>query len=148
MQGELVTRNDSPMSGIVGYSRRAMLRIDSQRRIVYSSFAGEVNDDHLLEQGWAIKQHPDFNPDFDEIADFTNVAEIKVTVGCINSIAKSESLFRPSARHLIVAPQELAFAISRMYQSMAARTRPNVIVVRTLAEALEFLGISDSSIFE
>ena len=118
--------------------------IDVVRKIIYSSFEGELNDEDILTHGTMLKHHPEFNPDFSEIVDFRKITRINVTVQFINSMAKSPSLFKPSSRHAVIAPHDLIYGIGRMYQMLAEETRPNMAVVRTLEEACKFLGIDSA----
>jgi hypothetical protein len=119
----------------------ASVKVDVKKRIVYSSFEGMISDSDLVSHRDVLKHHPDFNPEFSEIVDFSNVTELKVTVGFINSMAKSSSLYKASSRHAVVAPHDLTFGIARMYQMLAEDTRPNVAVVRSMEEARKFVGI-------
>ena len=117
------------------------MNVDVQRGIVYSSFEGTLNDHELVAHRDRIKDHPDFNPKFSEIVDFSRVTELKVTVGFINAMAKSSSIFSPTSKHAVIAPHDLTYGIARMYQMLAEDTRPNVAVVRSIAEARSFVGI-------
>jgi len=116
-------------------------KIDVKNRIVYSSFHGMLSDTDLLAHRDVLKNHPDFNSKFSEIVDFSEVTELKVTVGFINTMAKSSSLYSPASRHVVIAPHDLTFGIARMYQMLAEDTRPNVAVVRSMAEARRFVGV-------
>jgi hypothetical protein len=50
----------------------------------------------------------------------------------------AEATVRPN---IIVAPQTDAFGLTRMFQTLGERARPNLQVVRTLDDALRVLGI-------
>ncbi len=119
----------------------ASVKVDVHNGIVYSSFEGSVNDSELIAHGSAIRNHPDFNPQFSEIVDFSKVIELRVTVGFINSLAKSNSIYSAISKHAVIAPHDLSFGIARMYQILAEDTRPNLAVVRSMAEARKFVGI-------
>lgn len=123
----------------------ASLRVDVKNEIVYSSFRGRLSDSDLLAHGEALKNHPDFNPAFSEIVDFSEVTELKVTVGFINTMAKSSSVYSADSKHAVIAPHDLTYGIARMYQMLAEDTRPNVAVVRSMAEARKFLGIASAT---
>ena len=119
----------------------ASLKVDVKNRTVYSSFEGLISDSDLLAHGSAIKNHPDFNPRFSEIVDFSKVTELRVTVGFINSLAKSGSVYSAASKHAVIAPHDLSFGIARMYQILAEDTRPTLAVVRSMDEARKFVGI-------
>ena len=52
-----------------------VLKIDSRRRVVYSSFYGRVTDKELLGHRSTIASDPAFNRSFNEIVDLTAVTE-------------------------------------------------------------------------
>jgi len=119
----------------------AHVKVDVKNGIVYSSFEGALNDNDILAHRDVLKTHPDFNPQFSEIVDFTEVKQLRVTVGLINSMAKSDSLYNPESRHAVIAPHDVTYGVARLYQMLAQDTRPNVAVVRSMAEARRFVGI-------
>ena len=119
----------------------AHVKVDVKNGIVYSSFEGALNDNDILAHRDVLKSHPDFNPQFSEIVDFTGVTQLRVTVGLINSMARSDSLYSHKSRHAVVAPHDLTYGVARMYQMLAQDKRPNVAVVRNMAEARRFVGI-------
>ena len=119
----------------------AHVKVDVQNGIVYSSFEGALNDNDILTHRDALKRHPDFNPQFSEIVDFTEVKQLKVTVGLVNAMAKGDSLYSPESRHAVIAPHDMTYGVARLYQMLAQDTRPNVAVVRSMAEARRFVGI-------
>ena len=119
----------------------ASVKVDVKSGIVYSSFEGALNDNDILTHRDVLKSHPNFNPQFSEIVDFTGVTHLKVTVGLINSMAKSDSLYSPESRHAVIAPHDMTYGVARLYQMLALETRPNVAVVRSMAEAHRFVGI-------
>lgn len=122
-------------------SMPASVKVDAKNRIIYSSFEGKLNDSDLLAHREVLKDHPDFDAEFSEILDFSNVTELRVTVGFINSLAKSSSLYSPQSKHAVVAPHDITFGVARLYQMLTQDTRPNLAVVRSMAEARMFVGI-------
>lgn len=119
----------------------AFVKVDVKNGIVYSSFEGALNDNDILAHRHVLKSHPDFNPQFSEIVDFTEVKQLKVTVQLINSMAKGDSLYSPESKHAVIAPHDLTYGVARLYQMLAQDTRPNVAVVRSMTEARKFVGI-------
>jgi len=47
--------------------------------------------------------------------------------------------------HVIIAPQDHIFGLFRMGEVFAQKTKPNVVVVRTVNEARKFLGSEKAS---
>jgi len=123
----------------------AVLKIDPELKIVISTFRGEVTDDDVVRHSAAIVGDPAFDPEFSEIVDFSGVTRLAVSEGMLAGMAGSQSIFSRASMHVVVAPADLAFGLARRYQALAARTRPNFVVVRTLAEGFTALGIQPKS---
>lgn len=118
-----------------------VLKIDRRRKLVLSTFYGDVNGDELVRHGQEIQADPDFDPNFDEIVDFTSVAQPTVSEETLAQLATGKSIFSSRVRHVIVAPADLPFELAKQYQALTAATRPKLMVVRTLAEAYQLLDI-------
>lgn len=117
------------------------MTVDREKRLVYSSFYGEVIDDDLLRLFSTIPSHPDFDPSFSEIEDFRKVTKVSISTLVVKTISRKERVFDAEAKQAIIAPRNHMFGMARMFQILAEETRPNMAVVRTMAEACEFLGI-------
>jgi hypothetical protein len=116
-----------------------VLKIDSRREVVYSSFYGRVTGDELVNHRSTIAADPDFNRNFNEIVDFVDVIELVISDQTLQGMAGTESLFSDSALHIIVAPEDLEFQLASKFKLLAQETRPGVRIVRTRAEAYRLL---------
>jgi hypothetical protein len=116
-----------------------VVKIDPQRRVVCSTFYGEVKGEDLLRHRSSIAEDPDFNRDFSEIVDFSDARLGAISANTLRALANTQSLFNESVLHIVVTPGEAAMALARNYQSLAQNTRPNLVVVRSLDEAYEVL---------
>jgi len=123
----------------------AVLKIDPRRRVVFSSFYGRVTDEELLAQRSLIARDPDFNREFSEIADFTAVTDPDVTDQSLATMAASASIFSESVRHILVVRDGAIADLATKFKALSQRTRPNMFVVKTLAEAYELLTNGDSA---
>ena len=117
----------------------AVLKIDRQRRIVSSTFFGEVSGKDLLEHRERIKSDPEFDPSFAEIADFSSVKMLSVSESALMTLAKIDSLFNKDVPHLLVSPADLPMTLALQYRDIVRETRPRMYVVRTLQEAQKLL---------
>jgi len=115
------------------------LTIDVPQRLVVSTFTGESDDAELMSHISSIRSHPDFDPNFSEIVDFSGVTAGKISTSAVEELSRRASIFSPTSMHLIVAPQDFMFGLARMSQVFAEKTKPNVMVVRTVEEARKFL---------
>lgn len=118
-----------------------ILKINPQKRVVHSTFFGTVTDAELLGHTETISWHPDFQPEYDEIVDLTMVTDMQVTPNGLQQLASKKSLFLSSSKHAVVAPKDLSFQKAEEFRRMAEASRPNLKVVRTAAEAYEFVGL-------
>ena len=117
----------------------AVLKIDRRRRLVSSSFYGEVTSSDLLTHAQSIRSDTEFDPAFDELVDFSAVKQTQISEATLAALAGSKSLYSDSSLHVIVAPEDMPHELATRYQVMARATRPNLYVVRNLAEAYELL---------
>src|SRR5579859_437211 len=117
------------------------LNIDRKAGIVYSTFYGRVNTAELVEQVAAIRRHPDFDPQFRELIDASQITSFDVSSEEVRDLAVEDAPFAPSARRVLVASEDLVFGLARMFQIFGAEQRPHFEVVRTLEQAHQFLGI-------
>ncbi len=118
----------------------AVLKIDRQRRIVSSTFYGQVTGEDLLEHRDRIKADPEFNPGFADLTDFSGIKMIAVSESALARLAGTESLFHQDAPHIVVVPSDLPHSLATKYRDEVRQTRPNFHVVRSLAEAQQILA--------
>lgn len=118
-----------------------VLKINPQKRVVHSTFFGVVTDKELLNHGETIASHAEFRPEFDEIVDLTMVTDFQVSPRAMQELAGRQSVFRQSAKHVIVAPKEFSFEKAEQFKKLAEKSRPTLRVARTAAEAYEILGL-------
>ena len=119
----------------------AVLKIDPKRRIVLSTFYGEVTDEEVARHSAVIVADPDFRPEYSEIVDFSGVTRIAVSESILSGMAGAQSIFSRDSVHVVVAPADLAFGLARRYQVLATKTKPNLVVVRTLNDAYAALRV-------
>ena len=117
------------------------LHIDREAGIVYSTFYGDVDTAELVEQVAAIRRHSDFDPQFRELIDASNVTSFDVSSDEVRDLAIQPAPFAPSARRVLVASEDLVFGLARMFQIFGGEQRPHFEVVRTLEQAYQLLGL-------
>jgi hypothetical protein len=114
--------------------------VDRSRKLVITTYSGDVSDADVAEQISEIRKQAPYGPAYRAITDFTEVAQFNISSSEIRSVADTDSPLA-DAHRVMVAPSDEAYGTSRMFQILASRTRPNITVVRTLAEAYAALGI-------
>ena len=119
--------------------------IDRESGVVYSTLSGKIGTPELIRHIAALREHPDFDPFFNELIDTTEVTSLDIASAEIQAFAMQDSPFEPSAKRVFVASEDLIFGLARMFQTFGGDRRPNFAVVRTLAEARKRLGLNDVS---
>lgn len=116
-----------------------VLKIDPHRKVVHSAFYGRITDEDLLGQRTRIATDPDFNPEFSDIVDFSDVTDPAITESAIAELAANPTLFSSSAVHIVIAPAGVMFRLGSKFKDLAQSSRPNFYVVQTRAEAYGLL---------
>ena len=76
------------------------------------------------------------------IVDLSSVREFALTTSCIQQLADQRPLIAEAKRScIIVAPEDYAFGLCRMFQLMGEERRPLLQIVRTMAEAFAAIEI-------
>ena len=122
-----------------------VLKIDPHRRVVHSSFYGKITDAELLGHRKRIASDPDFNPQFADIVDFSDVTDPAITESAIATLAANPTLFSSSAKHIVIAPEAVMFRLGARFKELAQSSRPNFYVVKTRAEAYQILPDGNKS---
>jgi len=115
--------------------------IDAAQQVVIVTLAGEICDADLMGIGSGTKAHPQFDPSFSEIVDFSGVTGGNVSTFALQAMARRTSIYERTSKHIVIAPQPHIFGLSRMFQAFAEETRPNTVVVHTLDDARKCLGL-------
>ncbi|HWC16941.1 MAG TPA: hypothetical protein VG498_07990 [Terriglobales bacterium] len=118
--------------------------IDSRRKLVITTYSGLVTDEDVARQISEIARQAPYGGEYRAITDFTQVTQFEISTEQIRRVAESKSPLE-KAQRVMVAPSDEAYGTSRMFQTLAGHTRPNISVVRNLDEAYKVLGISNEN---
>jgi hypothetical protein len=120
--------------------------IDHKRRLVLAKGRGTVTEQDVFTYQRTVWSRPDV-AGYDELIDMSAVEHIEGAspdrVLDLARIAAAMDVNSPPSKFAIVAPQDLAFGLGRMFQAYRAlehRSTKQVGVFRVLEEALAFLG--------
>lgn len=116
------------------------VRVDRSQKLVVTTYSGRVTNEDVAHQIDEIERNAPYDGDYRAITDFTNVTQFEISSDQIRLVAESKSPLE-RARRVMVAPTDVAYGTSRMFQMLSGRTRPNITVVRSLDEAYRTLGI-------
>ena len=126
-----------------------MYRIDHERRLVIARGYGAFTADDIFSYQRAVWSGRDV-VGYDELVDMTLVTEIgrpsPQQIRNLATLASQMDLASAPSRLAIVAPGDAAYALALAFQSerqLQERSSKDVGAFRTLAEAWEFLDITD-----
>jgi len=122
-------------------------RIDHERKLVLAKGHGTVTDQDVFGYQRDVWSRDD-TAGYDELVDMSEVEHIALpSVDRVRQLASlSADMDAPSlaSKLAIIAPQNVAFGLGRMYatyRQMEARSRKHVEVFRSRGKALAFLGV-------
>lgn len=114
------------------------LVIDKAAGLIRTTATGRVAGDDLLGYYRALRAHPDFRSNLNEIFDASDVEAVDVTADDVRRLsATTEEFTRRGVpvRVAIVARGDLAFGLSRMYEMLQVQSLNTVRVFRDRASA-------------
>jgi hypothetical protein len=119
-----------------------LFEFDAANNVLRCSWEGRVTDDMLFEcysaGGRLLASHPKCRG----LDDFSGATRLDISSKAIGRMAEMQPVFGAELMHVIVAPEDLAFGLARMFSMLGERSRPNLHVVRTKEEAYGLLGIT------
>ena len=118
----------------------ASFRIDTERRTVFSTGAGALTDDELRGHQKQLLGDPAFDPSFNQLWDFRQVAQVDVSSQALRELAAARS-FAPSAKRAAVAPREILYGMARMFELQHDGAPEEFRVFRNIREAEDWLGL-------
>jgi hypothetical protein len=129
-------------------------RILPDQRLVWAEARGTILAGELFEYQRTVWSRPEVQG-FDELVDMTAVTEIPdPSHASLRTLAVLSAGMDAPAGHskfAIVAPDDLAFGLGRMYQTLRGllpQGNKEVVVFRAVTAALEWLGREDPGLSE
>ncbi|MFP4310220.1 MAG: hypothetical protein ACLFPR_11680 [Desulfococcaceae bacterium] len=118
-----------------------------EKGLIISTFSGKVDSADLYCNFEVMPQDPRFHPDMDHLVDFSGVARVEVPTETIRKVAEEYRVFSDQCRRIIVAPQDLAYGLCRMYEGYRDLPESRFFLFRTLPEAMAWLTQNPSPIW-
>jgi hypothetical protein len=117
------------------------IEIDVGRSLVVVVVTGVVSDDDLVQGTEYLRGHPDFRPHFDQLVVGTAVERLDVTREGVMKLTSGDPIFAGPSRRALVAPSQLGFGMSRMFELLRDGRAGEINVFRSEQEALQWLGL-------
>ncbi len=121
-------------------------QINRELGVVSSRAWGVLTDDDLLEQQRRLGQDPEFEPRLNQLFDFREVTDVKVTSNGIRVLAERDLFHADARRAFIIHPGALLmFGLMRMFENLTTEY-PDELRVQFdhIQQAREWLGLPDA----
>jgi hypothetical protein len=114
------------------------LSVDREKKVIYSSLHGVIQDAEFAGHAETIRAHPQFDAGFDEILDGRGVTDFRVSSATLAELAK-KTIYSVTSIHVVIVPRGPLSALAKSFQTAAEQSRPKFFIVRTPEEAYECL---------
>ena len=121
--------------------------------LTYVHYTGVVDADHVVRAAKAYTADPNFAPRATELIDLREIVEFDMSYRTMSNmiyrLGKLHAIYGPPAQELLLADNDVAFGMARMFESIVELADgPPVEVLRSEAETLLRLGRPERSIAE
>ncbi len=117
---------------------------DPATRVRTATYRGIITDDAILEAYARVMSEPGYVPDADSLVDLRLVTGFEVSTDTLRTMVERVAALDTRGRRpriALVAPTELAYGLSRMYELLSGPDAPRLIrVFRDFDEAVGWLG--------
>jgi len=114
---------------------------DATNKILRLSFLGDLTDRLLLDGYESARASWFRHGPFHFIVDYSTVSDCPVSSETIRAIASRHPVMTNDHLGITVAPQNVLYGLSRMFELLSTDTRHNIHVVHTMDEALKLIGV-------
>lgn len=118
--------------------------IEASKNLVLTSASGVLTDDDVMAHRKALTADAKFNAKMREISDIRQVTDCQVTpAGVRIMVAFDTQMVASGGMHqlAVIAEENVAYGMSRMYQTLGEPNIRTVGVFRTYEDAATWLGI-------
>ena len=121
----------------------ASYKVDKERRLVMSCGSGALTREDILGHQERLSKDPDFDPDFSQLADVTQVTKVELSTQDMQTISQRH-LFSRHSRRAILVKNDLQFGLARMFEVYRESVdETGLRVFRDINEALEWVLTGD-----
>src|ERR1700756_3122542 len=107
--------------------------------ILRVTLSGEITEQALMDLWSKGRDVVAFFPACKSVVDLSGITQVDASTSAITRIAWSHA--PELATRVFVAPKDVVYGTTRMFQTLSENTRKNVHVVRSLDEAYKLLGV-------
>jgi len=122
------------------------LSFDKLHQILYIRLRGGITNEGASEYYTKLSKWFVINGTCSNIFDFSDVTDFQMSTSEVRKLAANAPPVSNGYRNVIVAPQDVIYGLSRMYETLGGNMSDHVHVVRTIAEAYQLLGVKLSEL--
>ena len=115
-------------------------RIDLSIRTVFTRPFGVFTDTDARKHVEDLRNHPDFESDFNQLFDARDVTSFELSGACVREIA-TERVFREGAMRAFVVGTDVAFGMARMFEMLRDEAPDQIRVFQNINDARAWLGL-------
>ena len=115
--------------------------IDRWLGMIFTTAEPVITDRDWLQHQAALRDLPDFDPDFDQLLDFRPVADCRLSPQTLRLTAL-HPVFGACSRQAFVTDNNLTYGMCRMYEILSAGHSQRIEVFRDMRAAAEWLGLN------
>jgi len=117
---------------------------DAAHGVLCCEFSGALNDKELMDFYATATIHARNIAPKAGLLEFKDITSVDLSTAAISALAGSVPIMPEVARpRVIVAPTDLIYGKFRAFELLGGNTRPNLLIVRSVAEAYSVLEISN-----
>ncbi len=119
--------------------------IDKERRLVLSSGTGVLTVEDIQGHMDGLSRDPDFDPDFSQLVDFSQITVVELSPDDIRRFAK-RTIFSSQSRRALFVKNDLQFGLARMFEiHRELNGETGIRVFRNFDEAMDWVLIRDAA---
>jgi hypothetical protein len=115
-------------------------RIEVSLRTVFTTPFGAITDPDLREHVENLRNHPEFESDFNQLFDARDVTSVELSGACVREIATAR-LFGEGSLRAFVVTADVAFGMARMFEMLRGDALDEIRVFRNIDDARAWLGL-------
>jgi hypothetical protein len=116
--------------------------VDASQGTVFSKATGTFSFDDAVDHMERLLRHPDFRPQFNQLADYREATEIKLSASEVEQLARTQ-VFSAEAKRAFVVSSTVQFGLARMFEIYReSRGERGIAVFAKMPEALAWLNLA------